>query len=43
MKRALATMQIDSERSDAFGEDDIALFESVASALSLSGALAGWG
>ncbi len=39
----IGVMQIDSERADAFSPDDIALFESVASTLSLSGALAAWG
>ena len=41
--RVIGVMQIDSEQADAFGEDNVALFESVASALSLSGALASWG
>ena len=42
-ERVIGVMQIDSERADAFAPDDIALFESVATALSLSGALAAWG
>ena len=41
-ERVIGIMQIDSERADAFAPDDVALFSSVASALSLSGALAGW-
>ena len=40
--RVIGVMQIDSDRPEAFTPDDIALFESVASALSLSGALKGW-
>jgi putative methionine-R-sulfoxide reductase with GAF domain len=40
--RVVGVMQIDSERPNAFGPEDIALFESVARALSLSGALAAW-
>ncbi len=38
----IGVMQIDSEHRDAFGDEDVALFGSVAEALSDSGALAGW-
>ena len=41
-ERVIGVMQIDSDRAEAFTPDDVALFESVASALSLSGALTGW-
>lgn len=40
--RVIGVMQIDSERPAAFEPDDVALFESVAQTLSVSGALAGW-
>lgn len=40
--QVIGIMQIDSDRPNAFGPDDVALFESVAIALSRSGALAGW-
>ena len=40
--RVIGVMQVDSERPDAFSADDVALFESVATSLSLSGAFAGW-
>ena len=40
--RVIGVMQVDSEQPDAFSADDVALFDSVATSLSLSGAFAGW-
>ncbi|HEV2250397.1 MAG TPA: GAF domain-containing protein [Candidatus Limnocylindria bacterium] len=41
--QVIGVMQIDSDHPSAFGPDDVALFESVAAALSESGALRSWG
>lgn len=42
-ERVIGVMQIDSKRAGAFAPDDVALFESVTTTPSLSGALAAWG
>lgn len=41
-EQVIGVMQIDSDRPNAFGPDAVALFESVAIALSRSDALAAW-